>query len=102
MRMDNEQEYEADLVVLVDDEGAEHEFEIIDEIENDDGYFMALIPTLREGDAEVADADEYYIFELVDEDGDEQLCEVEDEALLNKLAEIFESRYAQAMEDEEE
>lgn len=102
MSMDNEQEYEADLVVLVDDEGAEHEFEIIDEIENDDGYFMALIPTLREGDAEVADADEYYIFELVDEDGDEQLCEVEDEALLNKLAEIFESRYAQAMEDEEE
>ena len=30
MSIDNEQEYEADLVVLLDDEGNEHEFEIID------------------------------------------------------------------------
>ena len=102
MRIDNEQEYEADLVVLLDDEGNEHEFEIIDEIENDDGYFMALIPTLNDAEDDVADADEYYIFELVNVDGEEQLSEVEDEALLDKLADIFESRYAQAMEDEEE
>lgn len=102
MSIENEQDYEADLVVLLDDDGNEHEFEIIDEIENDDGYFMALIPTLRDADSEVADADEYYIFELVNVDGEEQLSEVEDEALLDKLAEIFESRYAQAMEEEEE
>ena len=102
MSIDNEQEYEADLVVLLDDEGNEHDFEIIDEIEHDDGYFMALIPTLNHAEGDVADADEYYIFELVNVDGEEQLSEVEDEALLDKLADIFESRYAQAMEDEEE
>lgn len=101
MSIENEN-YEADLVVLLDDEGNEHEFEIIDEIENDDGYFMALCPTLRDDGNEIADADEYYIFELVNEDGDEQLYEVEDEALLNKLADIFESRYAEAMEEDEE
>ena len=102
MSIENEQDYEADLVVLLDDEGNEHEFEIIDEIENDDGYFMALITTLSDAEGDVADADEYYIFELVNVDGEEQLSEVEDEALLDKLADIFESRYAQAMEDEEE
>lgn len=64
MSIDNEQEYEADLVVLLDDEGNEHEFEIIDEIENDDGYFMALIPTLNDAEGDVADADEYYISSL--------------------------------------
>ena len=32
MSIDNEQEYEAQLVVLLYDEGNEHEFEIIDEI----------------------------------------------------------------------
>ena len=32
MSIENEQDYEADLVVLLDDEGNEHEFEIIDEI----------------------------------------------------------------------
>lgn len=102
MSIDNELAFEADLVVLMDDEGNEHEFEIIDEIETDDGYFMALIPTLRGGDAEVADADEYYIFELVNIDGEEQLSEVEDDDLLDKLAEIFETRYAQSMEDDED
>ena len=75
MSIDNNQEYEAELITLIDDEGTEHEFEIIDELENDDGYFMALVPTLRDAQSEVADADEYYIFEVVeDENGEEQLC----------------------------
>ena len=91
MSIDNNQEYEAELITLIDDEGTEHEFEIIDELENDDGYFMALVPTLRDAQSEVADADEYYIFEVVeDENGEEQLCEIEDDDLLDKLAEIFE------------
>ena len=46
MSIDNNQENEAELITLIDDEGTEHEFEIIDELENDDGYFMALVPTL--------------------------------------------------------
>ena len=37
-------EYEADLLTLLDDEGQEHEFEIIDELENDDGAFPGLGP----------------------------------------------------------
>ena len=45
MSIDNNQEYEAELITLIDDEGTEHEFEIIDELENDDGYFMALCAT---------------------------------------------------------
>ena len=101
MSIDNELAFEAELVVLMDDDGNEHEFEIIDEIETDDGYFMALIPTLR-GEEDIADADEYYIFELVNIDGEEQLSEVEDDDLLDKLAEIFETRYAQSMEDDED
>lgn len=101
MSIENEAAFEAELVVLMDDEGNEHEFEIIDEIETDDGYFMALIPTLRD-DSDIADADEYYIFELVNIDGEEQLSEVEDDALLDKLADIFETRYAQSIEDDED
>ena len=33
MSIDNNQEYEAELITLIDDEGTEHEFEIIDELE---------------------------------------------------------------------
>ncbi len=86
-------EFEADLLTLVDDDGAEHEFEIIDELENDDGHFIALVPTHQDDDALASEAETYYIFEIVDVDGEEELQEVEDDALLNKLADIFENRF---------
>ena len=78
-------EYEADLLTLLDDEGQEHEFEIIDELENDDGHFLALVPTQQEPDEIASDAETYYIFEVIEEDGEEQLQEVEDDELLDKL-----------------
>ena len=77
-------EYEADLLTLLDDEGQEHEFEIIDELENDDGHFLALVPTQQEPDEIASDAETYYIFEVIEEDGEEQLQEVDDDALLDK------------------
>lgn len=95
-------EYEADLLTLLDDEGQEHEFEIIDELENDDGHFLALVPTQQEADELVSDAETYYIFEVIEEDGEEQLQEVEDDELLDKLAAIFEERFSEAYFDEDE
>ena len=87
--MDNQ--YEADLITLIDDEGNEHEFEIIDELENDDGHYMALVPTQQEPEEISSEAETYYIFEVVEED-----------ALLDQLAEIFESRFNDAYYDEPE
>lgn len=95
-------EYEADLLTLVDDEGQEHEFEIIDELENDDGRFMALVPTQQSVEELSSDAETYYIFEVVEEDGEELLQEVEDDELLDKLADIFENRFHEAYYDEDE
>lgn len=95
-------EYEADLLTLIDDEGQEHEFEIIDELETDDGHFMALVPTQQDPDDLSTDAETYYIFEVVEEDGEEQLQEVESDELVDKLAEIFEARFNEAYYDDAE
>ncbi len=95
--MDNQ--YEADLLTLIDDDGQEHEFEIIDELENDEGHFMALVPTKQDPEDISTDAETYYIFEVVEEDGEEMLQEVDDDALLDKLAEIFEARFNEAYYD---
>lgn len=94
--MDN---FEADLITLIDDEGQEHEFEIIDELDNDDGHFMALVPTQQDPEEIASEAETYYIFEVIEEDGEEQLQEVEDDAMLDKLADIFESRFNEAYFD---
>lgn len=93
-------EFEADLLTLIDDEGNEHEFEIIDELENDDGHFMALVPTQQSPEDISAESETYYIFEVVDIDDEEQLQEVEDEALLDRLADIFENRFNEAYFEE--
>ncbi|MDP4121069.1 MAG: DUF1292 domain-containing protein [Bacillota bacterium] len=98
--MDNE--FAADLITLVDDEGNEHSFEILDVIENDDGMFYALYPVFENAEDEINSDGEYYIFEVIEEDGEQQLAEVEDDDLLDKLAEIFESRFEDLYEDEEQ
>lgn len=97
-----EYEYEADLITLVDDEGQEHEFEVLDTLETDEGVFMALVPTRQNPEKVAEEAETYYIFEVIEEDGEEQLQEVEDDELLDRLADTFEARFNEAYYDEEE
>lgn len=95
-------EFAADLITLIDDEGNEHEFEILDVIENDDGCYYALLPTFDDPEESVESDGTYYIFEAIEEDGEQQLAEVEDEELLDQLAEIFESRFEELYESDDE
>ena len=87
------EEFEADLIVLLDEDGEEHSFEILDTLEHEDKTYYALYPLVEDPQAKVEANGEYYIFEVVEEDGEEQLAEVEDDQLLDELAEIFEKRF---------
>lgn len=95
-------EYSADLLTLVDDAGEEHEFEILDVIDNEDGCFYALLPTFETPQDKLDAEGTYYIFEAIEEDGEQQLAEIEDEALLDRLAATFESRFEELYDDSEE
>ncbi len=95
-------EYSADLLTLVDDAGEEHEFEILDVIDNDDGCFYALLPTFETPQEKVDAEGTYYIFEAIEENGEQQLAEIEDEALLDKLAALFESRFEELYDEDSE
>lgn len=95
-------EYEADLITLTDEDGTEYEFEILDTVELDDKVYYALMPNFESPEDAVEDDGTYYIFEAFEEDGEPQLAEVEDEDLLDKLADIFESRYADMCESEDD
>ena len=99
-------EFEADLVTLIDEEGNEHAFEILDKIEADGSVYYALYPFFENAEDSVNDSGEYYIMEsVIGEDGEEEMAELDDEALLDSLAELFEKRFAEMFdyeEDEEE
>ena len=87
------EEFESDLIVLLDEDGEEHSFEIIDTLEHEDNTYYALYPLFEDPQAQVEADGEDYIFEVVEEDGEEQLAEVEDDNLLNELDEIFRERF---------
>ena len=64
--MDNE--YKPDLITLIDEDNVEHNFEILDVIENEKGVFYALYPIFDTADETVEDSGEYYIMEVIEED----------------------------------
>ena len=98
--MDNE--YKPDLITLIDEDNVEHNFEILDILENEKGVFYALYPIYDSADESVQDSGEYYIMEVINEDGEEQLAEVEDDALLDELSAVFEKRFEEMFDDVEE
>ncbi len=95
-------EFEPDLIVLLDDDGEEHSFEILDTLEHEDKTYYALLPLYDEPEDQVESEGEYYIFEVVEEDGEEQLAEVEDDELLNELDEIFSERFESLYDGEDD
>ena len=92
-------DFAADLIVLVDDDGEEHSFEILDTLNYDDKTYYALFPLLEDPQEKVDSDGEYYIFEVVEEDGEEQLAELEDDDLLDELDKIFRDRFEALYED---
>ncbi|MBQ2603440.1 MAG: DUF1292 domain-containing protein [Acutalibacteraceae bacterium] len=92
-------DFAADLIVLVDDDGEEHSFEILDTLNYDDKTYYALFPLLDDPQEKVDSDGEYYIFEVVEEDGEEQLAELEDDDLLDELDKIFRDRFEALYED---
>lgn len=98
--MDND--FKPDLITLIDDQNVEHNFEILDTIENDKGVFYALYPVFENAEEAVEDTGEYYIMEVIEEDGEEQLAEVDDEALLDELAAVFEKHFEELFDNPDE
>ena len=85
------EDFSPDLLTLVDEDGQEHEFEILDIIENDEGCFYALLPTFEDPQDQVEADGSYYIFQAFEEDGE----------LADRLAAEFEKRFDEMFEAEE-
>ena len=85
-----------DIVVLVDENGEEVEFEHLDTIEMNGSEYVILLP-LEEEEEEEANTDEVVILKIEHSDnGEDSFISVEDEDELNSVFEEFKVR----MEDE--
>ena len=99
--MDNE--YNPDIVSVVDEEGKEHVFEELDRIETDDGRYVALLPMYDDPQEMLDDSGELIILKVEeDDDGDTYLCPIEDEDEWNEVGQAFEERLSDLFDIEEE
>ena len=99
--MDNE--YNPDIVSVVDEEGKEHVFEDLDRIETDDGRYVALLPMYDDPQEMLDDSGELIILKVEeDDDGETYLCPIEDEDEFNAVGEAFEERLSDMFDFEDE
>lgn len=95
-------DFTPDLMTLIDDDGKEHLFEILDSLENENGTFYALFPKSNDDVDDSEIESNYYIFEAIDDNGEQVLAEVEDPEILNTLAQTFESHFEELYEINDE
>ena len=105
--MEQNDRAEKDVISLLDEEGKEHEFEIVDALELEGKQYLALVPLYDESQAEEAleDSGELVILQVseeTDEDGEQYLDAIEDEDLYNRVAELFMGRLEDYFDFEEE
>lgn len=89
----DENEMAPDLISLVDEEGNEYMFEILDSYDMDDHQYIAVAPYFEDAEEAVEDSGELVILKTIEEDGeDPYLAPIEDEDEFNRISEIFVKR----------
>ena len=96
-----EEEFGADVVSVLDEDGVEHQFELLDTMETEKGTFVALTPYSEEEDGE-EEAGELIVLQVVEDNGEEVLMPIEDEKLFMEMATMFEERLNEFYDFEEE
>lgn len=99
--MQNEMDYGPDLLTLVDEEGAEHEFEVVDSLEIGDKQYVALIP-VADADSLSDDDGELIILRVIEGEDQDFLEPIEDDKEFDSVSAKFVERLESLYEIEEE
>lgn len=93
------EEYNPDIVSVVDEDGVEHIFEELDRIETDDARYVALLPVYDTAEEILDDDGEIIILKVEEEkNGDTYLCPIENADEFDEIQGIFEERLADLFE----
>ena len=76
--------YGDDIITITDEDGVEYVLEVLATLEVDGSTYYALVPAETDEENEDAELD-VSILKAVEENGEEILCAIEDEAELEKV-----------------
>jgi len=95
-------EYGNDILTLMDENGVEHTFEILDEYDDGEKRYLALSPVYDNAVDMLEDSADLVIMQVCEEDGEEFLETIEDDDELDAIADIFMKRLEENYDFEEE
>lgn len=96
------EDFGATLISLIDDEGNEQQFEIIDETEIDGENYAALFPYVSEDEELTDENSQVYLFKILEDGEGEIFATIEDDDEFEKVYAIFEDRLNNLLFDDED
>jgi uncharacterized protein YrzB (UPF0473 family) len=88
---------ETNWITLVDEEGHEHRFNLLNIVEIDNSKYAVMIPEVQESEA---DQEEAVIFRIdTDEEGEEVLVDIEDDDEFAKVCEALDEMELEQEDD---
>lgn len=99
--MSEEKDFNPDIYTLIDEEGVEQTFELLDVMELNDERYFALIPYYDDPEAIVEDDGDLIILKSqMDKNNDELMISIDDEEEYQRVGNIFLEKLSQMFEEE--
>lgn len=96
----DEMNYNPEIFTLTDEEGNEHEFELMDVMELDGTTYYALVPYTEDPEAALAEDTELVILKGGEEDGVDFLTTIDNDEEYDRIGNIFLERISEMLEGE--
>ncbi len=97
---ENDGEFTADLITLTDEDGIDHEFELVDTLEHGGSTYVALL-TSPEKPEDVLEEDGNLVIMKIVSEGEEEILEIiEDDDEFEEISQIFTDRLGDLFEFE--
>lgn len=91
-----------EIFTLTDEEGNEHEFELMDVMEENGTVYYALVPYMEDPEAAIEEDTELVILKVGEENGEEFLATIDNDEEYERIGNIFIDRISQMLEEEDE
>lgn len=97
----DEMEYTPEIYTLTDEDGNEHEFELLDILEDNGNVYYGLVPYMEDPEAALEEDTELVILKVGEEDGEEFLATIDNDEEYDRIGKLFLDMLAEAEEEEE-
>lgn len=94
------EEYTPEIFTLTDEEGNEHEFELMDVMEDNGTIYYALVPYFEDPDAMIEEDTELVVLKVAEENGEEFLATIDSDEEYERIGNIFIQRISEMLEGE--